>query len=194
MSVNTLLISDTMIKERSPLHGNIDPKLIYNDIKTAQDMYILPILGTALFGKLQTLISAGTITDAQNVAYKTLLDTYIADTLIHYTMMELPTTLSYQFWNKGVSRKVGQDSELPSMSELMDISNRFRNKAEWYANRLRLYVIDKAPTLFSEYLAPGNTIDTVIPDQKSFTNPIYLGDDDNPWCNKGGFNGQPYSE
>lgn len=194
MSLNILLISDTMIKERTAIHGNIDPKLIYPDIKVAQDMYILPILGSALYDKLQTLVSAGTISDVANADYKLLIDKYICDSLMWYTLSELPTTLSYQFWNKGVQRQNGDSTELPSMSELIDLSNKYKNRAEFYAERMKLYIIQNASTKFPEYLRPGSTIDTVTPEQRAFTMPVYLGDYDNPYCNPGGFNGQPYSE
>lgn len=198
MSKNTLFISDTMIKERSSLHGNTDAKLIYADIKTAQDMYILPILGTALFNKIQTAINGGTISDGANADYKTLLDDYIVDALMFYTLSDLPTTLSYQLWNKGVTRKLGEGTENPSMSELVDISNRYRQKAEYYANRLKLYCIDQSSKgKLTEYINPGNSIDTITPEQRAFTMPVYLGDTDsrdNPYCNPGGFNGQPYHD
>jgi hypothetical protein len=97
MSKNILLISDTIIKERSIVNGNTDPKLIYPDIKVAQDMYVLPILGTALFNKIQDAVAANDWTGLTN--YKTLLDDYIIDTLVNYTQAELPMG-SYQFTNK----------------------------------------------------------------------------------------------
>lgn len=179
MSRDVLLVSDTMIKDRTAIHGNIDPKLIYPDIKVAQDMYILPILGTALYEKLQTLIADGTITsDATKVNYKNLIDKYLCDALMYFTLSELPTTISYQFWNKGVIRKQGESTELPSMSDLIDLSNKYKNRAEFYAERLRLYVIQNASSMFPEYLNPGATIDTITPEQRSFTMPVYLGDDD----------------
>jgi hypothetical protein len=175
---NILLISDTMVKERTAIHGNIDPKLIYPDIKVAQDMYILPVLGSALYFKLQTIISDNTITTDGNLsAYKTLVDIYIVDALIYFTLSELPTTISYQFWNKGVMRKQGLDTDLPSMSDLIDLSNKYRNRAEFYANRLKKYLQQNANTLFPEYYASLNGIDSMYPDQKSFTSPIYLGSD-----------------
>lgn len=193
MSLNSLLMSDEMIKERASIHGNIDAKLIYPDIKVAQDMYILPIIGTALYNKLQAAVIANDWTAITN--YKSLLDNYIVDALMYYTLAELPQTMGYQFWNKGIVRKLGDNTELPSMSELVDISNRYRSRGEWYANRLSKYLIQNAVAMFPEYLQPGNGIDTVIPDQKAFTMNIYLGDDNcNPYCNKGGFNGQPYHE
>jgi hypothetical protein len=193
MSVNILLMSDEMIKERSSIHGNIDAKLIYPSLKKAQDQYVLPILGTALYDVLQAAVNAGDWTGITE--YKTLLDTYILDTLMYYALSELPFSLSYQFWNKGMVRKQGQDTELPSMSELIDISNRYKNDGEWYAKRLKLYLQQQsgANGLFPEYIQPGNGIDTVYPDQNSFSMPIYLGDD-NPYHNPGGFTPKPYSE
>lgn len=195
MSLNTLLVNDQMIKDRTVIHGNIDPKLIYPDVKVAQDMYILPILGTGLYDKLQGLINNNTINDPGNADYKLLIDKYIIDALIYYTLSELPTSISFQFWNKGVIRKVGQDTELPSMQDLVDISYKYKNRAEFYATRLRDYLRATASaTKYPEYLNPGSTSDTITPGQTTFTMPVYLGDDDNPYCNPGGFNGQPYHE
>jgi hypothetical protein len=197
MSQNILLVSDVMIKERTAIHGNLDPKLIYPDVKVAQDMYIMPILGTSLYNKLQTIISDNTIiTNPALSNYKTLMDKYLVDALIYYTLSELPETISFQFWNKGVLRKQGENTELPSMSELISLSRKYRDRAEWYAQRMRLWIVQNAAAMFPEYLNPGSTIDTVTPEQRAFTMPVYLGDDDrcNSYCNPGGFNGQPYSE
>lgn len=174
---NDLLISDLIIKERSALHTNVDPKLIRGDIKKAQDMFILPIIGTALYIKLQDLIESDATGTTWPAPYKTLLDIYIIDALIAYTLSKLPTTLSYQFWNKGVVRKVGLDTELPTMSDLIDIANIYQNEAEFYGNRLKKYLQQNATSL-PEYNSPGNGIDTIYPEQKSFTIPIYLGGDD----------------
>lgn len=167
-----------MIKERTAIHGNIDPQLLYPDIKVAQDMYILPILGSALFNKLQTIIADNTITsDVALVNYKNLMDRYVVDTLIYYTLAELPSTLSYQFWNKGVVRKHGESTELPSMSELIDIANKYKNRAEFYGNRLRLYLRQNAPVMFAEFISYGNGVDDIYPSHKTFTMPVWLGDD-----------------
>lgn len=195
MSQNILLISDAILKERSIIHDNIDPKLVYPDIKKAQDMYIEPILGTALYNKMQTLVSDGSISQPGNEDYKNLLDKYIIDALVNYTMSRLPLSISYQFWNKGLLRKQGVDTELPSMTEMVEIAKTFQNDAEFYGTRLRKFLLDQTSRLqkYPEYVQPGNTIDTVTPSQKQFTMPIFLGEDgDDPWCNRGGFNGQPY--
>ena len=63
MSANVLLISEDILKDRTAIHGNIDPKLLFPEIKVAQDMYIHPILGTALYDKIIGDINAsGTTT------------------------------------------------------------------------------------------------------------------------------------
>jgi hypothetical protein len=174
MSRDILMISDNMFKERTTAHGNIDPKLLYPDIKAAQDMYIHPILGTALYDKLLADISSTGPTGD----YKTLLDRYIVDSLIYYTLAELPMTISYQFWNKGVVRTSGDNAELPTMSELTDISNHFQKRAEFYANRLRLYLKQNASTKFPEYINPGSGVDDMNPANKVYTCPVWLGDDE----------------
>jgi hypothetical protein len=173
MSKNVLLISDEILKDRTSIHGNIDPKLLYPEIKAAQDMYIHPILGTALYDKIINDVDGGTITGD----YKDLLDDYIIDCLLYFVLAGLPEALSYQFWNKGVIRKVGDNTELPSMSELIDIANKYRIRAEWYAERLNKYLKQHSTTNFlPEYLQPGNGLDTINPEVNSYTMPIWLGD------------------
>lgn len=175
MSLNILLIGDEIIKSRTSIHGNIDPKLIYPNIKIAQDMYILPLIGTALYNKLQTDINNNALTGD----YQTLVNSFIIDALIYYTLSELPVNISYQFWNKGIVRKQGEDTELPSMEELVNVGLQFRKYAEFYANRLRLYLKQNASTKFPEYINYGSGIDDIKPEHKAYTMPLWLGDDDN---------------
>lgn len=166
------MISVSMLKERTAIHDNIDEKLIFPEIKAVQDLYILPLCGTALFNKLITDIDGGTI----NGDYKTLLDDYLIDTLCNYVISELPLGLTYQFWNKGVQAKTTDNSNTPSMSELFDVASKYKRRAEEYAQRARLYLRQWSPTKYPEYITPGSGVDTVIPERQGFSNPIYLGD------------------
>lgn len=173
MSKNVLLLSEDILKDRTSIHGNVDPKLLYPEMKAAQDMYILPILGTALYDKIVGDINAsGTTTGV----YKILLDDYIVDALLYYVMAGLPDAISFQFWNKGVVRKSGDNTELPSMSELADISNKYRIRAEWYGERLNKYLKQNSSS-FPEYESPGDGLDTISPENSSYTMPIYLGNE-----------------
>ena len=174
MSRNILFISVDTIKDRTGLHVNVDPKLVFPDILYAQDAYILPALGTALYERLQDGIECGDLTCDE----ETLLNTYLTPCLVYYVMSELPMALSYQFYNKGVVRKTGDNQTEPSASDLADVANRYSARAEFYKQRLIKYLKQEsqASAKFPEYINPGTGVDTIVPDNDAYTTTIYLGD------------------
>jgi hypothetical protein len=169
---NTLFIGATTIKERTAVHSNIDDKSIMSEIKTAQDMYILPALGSSLYSRLQDGIENNNLT-LQETA---LLDNYVTDTLVYFVLSELPVGLSYQFYNKGLVRKSSDNTDVPSMTELVDVANRFRSRAEFYKQRLIKFLRANINT-FPEYANPGATIDTIIPERDGYQASMWLGDE-----------------
>ncbi len=170
---NTLFISVTTIKERSNLHTNVDDKLLLPEIKTSQDMYIHPLLGSALYERLQDGIDNNNLT-ADEVA---LLDNFVTDTLIYYVLSELPTGLSYQFYNKGLVRKTSDNTDQPQMQDLLDISARYRKRAEFYAERMVKFLKQNAAQgKYNLYLNPGSGLDAIHPDNSAYSTTIYLGD------------------
>jgi len=170
MSSNILLIGDQIIKERTGLHDNLDPKLLYPEIKIAQDRYIHPLLGTALFNKILTDYAA----QALSGNYLALKNNYIVDALVYYTLAELPEILSFQFYNKGLLRKNEDNATQPSLQEIIMMGDKYKDRAEYYGNRLRLYLRQNYP-LFPEYNNPGSGVDTVFPTNRAYTSPVYLG-------------------
>lgn len=175
MSRNILFISVNTIKERTGLHNNVDEKLVNPEILTSQDMYMLPCLGTALYNGLQNRIDNNTLT----LADEKLLDEYITPALVYYVMSELPIGLSYQFYNKGVVRKTDEKQENPDAQQLIDVANKYLKKAEFYKQRLIDYLKQEASVgNFPEYMNPGSTYDTMIPENEGYTTSIWLGDDD----------------
>ena len=175
MSRNILFISVDTIKDRTGLHFNVDPKLVYPDILFAQDAYILPVLGTALYDKLQTDIENKQLA----CPYETLLNDYITPCLVYQVMAELPMALSYQFYNKGVVKKTGEGQTEPSASELTEVAQRYNSRAEYYRQRLVKYLKQQSSqNIFPEYLNPGSGVDTVVPDNQAYTISVWLGDDD----------------
>ena len=173
MSLNTLFISVQNIKDRSGLHANVDENLVLPEIKTAQDIYILPALGSALYNRLKDGINNCTLNPDEN----NLLDNYIADTLVHYVLSELPMGLSYQFYNKGLLRKGGENTENPSMQDMIDVANRYKARAEFYKQRLIKYLKEYSTT-YPEYLSPGSGIDAIHPENDAYTTSIWLGEYD----------------
>ena len=84
MSLNTLFISVQSIKDRTGLHANVDEKLVLPEIKTAQDMYIMPSLGSTLYNRLQAGINASNL----NANEQALLNNYVTDCLVYYVMSD----------------------------------------------------------------------------------------------------------
>jgi hypothetical protein len=171
MSLNILFISVDTIKDRSGLHLNVDEKLVKGEIKAVQDMYILPALGSALYDRLQAGITANNLTQLE----VTLLNDYIVDTLVNFTLAELPQGLSFQFYNKGLLRKGGENFENPSMQDMIDIANRYRARAEFYKQRLIKYLRQNIVDfpLYSNY---GSGIDAIKPERDAYNSTIWLGD------------------
>ena len=118
MSRNTLLISVDTVKDRSPVHKNMDDSLIYPEIKIAQDMYIVAAIGTNLMERLQTGIEDEDLTADETA----LIDGYIIDALVQFTLAGLPRNAAYQLFTKGALRRTAENAELPSLSDVVDIA------------------------------------------------------------------------
>ena len=171
---NICFINVNTIKERSALHTNVDDKLILPEILTAQDMYLLPALGTALYNRLQTGIESANLT-ADEID---LLDNFITNPLVYFTLSELPVGLSYQFYNKGLVRKTSDNTDQPNMQDLIDVASRYRTRAEFYTQRLikHLKQVSSTTNKFQEYVNYGTSVDIVKPERDAYQASIYLGD------------------
>lgn len=171
---NICFINVNTIKERSALHSNVDDKLILPEILTAQDMYILPALGTALYNRLQDGIDNNNLTTDEI----DLLDNFITNALVYYTLSELPVGLSYQFYNKGLVRKTSDNTDQPNMQDLIDVANRYRTRAEFYTQRLikHLKQVSSTSDKFQEYVNYGSGVDIVKPERDAYQASIWLGD------------------
>jgi hypothetical protein len=171
---NICFINVNTIKERSALHSNVDDKLILPEVLAAQDMYILPALGTALYNRLQDGIDNNNLTTDE----VDLLDNFITNALVYYTLSELPVGLSYQFYNKGLVRKTSDNTDTPNMQDLIDVANRYRTRAEFYTQRLikHLKQVSSTSDKFQEYVNYGSGVDIVKPERDAYQASIWLGD------------------
>ena len=102
-----LFISESFVKENSVLDENIDVKIIRPTIYDAQRDYIKPILGTDLYDKVISDIAGSTL--AGN--YLTLVDDYIADCLLKWTIFEINIVGLYKYRNKSISKQNSENSQ-----------------------------------------------------------------------------------
>tara|TARA_R100001440_G_scaffold50844_1_gene70820 strand:- start:871 stop:1434 length:564 start_codon:yes stop_codon:yes gene_type:complete len=127
-----LFISEGRLRKSTTINGNVDAQLLRPYLKVAQDLHIHPKLGTDLYNKLQSDIQGGSL--AGN--YETLVDNYIADALVHWTLYECLPFLGYKIMNANIVRKTSETSENASLEELNYLREVVRNTAEWYTERL----------------------------------------------------------
>lgn len=170
MSTVILFITEVHIKETTPVDENVEAKLIRNAIRDAQEMYILPILGTGLYNELRTQINAGTLT-ALNT---TLLDDYISRALVFYTLYYGVDMFTYKLRNKGIMKQTSENSETITVEELKRLMDSYKNKAEWHSERLTKYLIENEAD-YPLYINPGNGVDTIYPNKNNYTTDWYLG-------------------
>lgn len=171
MSKNILFISEQKLKDSSFLSDNVDPKQLLPTVKAVQDRYILPMLGSGLYNKLQELVAAGTVPAG---VYKTLLDDYLTDALVWYTLGEMPTPLVYKLVNKGVVTRTGETMQVASFQDAQSMMNYCRDYAKFYAQRVIDYLCANSQD-YPEYINPGSASDTIHPDRTQYDCGIYLG-------------------
>lgn len=134
---HTLFISATRLKKDTALGGSVDDNLIMPYILLAQDMNILPVLGTDLYEKLKSDVQGGTLTGA----YKTLVETYIQPALVQFAFSTLAPYLRLRFSNNSVVvMGATEQSSSASYDDLRPVMETAENAAEFYRQRLIDYI------------------------------------------------------
>lgn len=173
-----LFISEKYVKANSAIDENVDMKKILPTIWQSQIQYIQSLVGTQLYNDLVTEVAASSIS-ADNLI---LIDDYIADCLLYYTLYELQIPLLFNFRNKSTATNNSDYSNPIGTKEMSRIENRMKDKAEFFAERLTRYLCANT-TLYPLYLTVVNS-DDVIPEDGHATVGIYLGDTGKRKCNK----------
>ena len=156
---HTLYISATRLKKDSAIGGSVEDDLIMPYILLAQDMNILPILGTDLDAKLKADIQAGSLAGA----YKTLVETYIQPALVQFSFVSLVPYLRLRFVNNAVVVMGATDqSSSASYEDLEPVMNTATDAAEFYRQRAIDYLRDNTSS-FPEYSSnSGSDLDPTV--------------------------------
>ena len=160
-----LFISEDKLKDSTAINMNVDVNFLLPYVRIAQKKYIETKLGTNLFEAIQLMISGGTIGLPANANYKTLLDDYIADVLVHYAFYEVLPFLRYKVQNNNVVSKTAENSNPLSRTEAQDLRSEISNTAQFYTERLVDYLCNNN-NLFPEYST--NTGSDVNPDSNAY--------------------------
>ena len=156
-----LFISESKLKSSTAINLNVDPNTILPYVLQAQRIYIEPKLGTTLYQKLETEITAGTLAGA----YKTLVDEYIGDCLPSLAFHMCIPYLRFKTENGNIYSKTSETGTALSTEEAQHLREEVRNTAEYYTERMIKYVTNNTSS-FPEYST--NSGADVNPDQNAY--------------------------
>lgn len=154
MATALLITRDDLVRSTA-IDGTVDTDKYIQFVRIAQDIHIQNYLGTDLLEKIQSLITAGTLDDAGNAAYKTLLLTYIKPMLIHWSLVEYLPFAAYTVANKGVYKHNSENATTAEKNEVDFLVEKQRDIAEHYTQRFIDYICFNTAT-YPEYNTNSN--------------------------------------
>ncbi len=149
-----LFISQDRLKTSTALNYNIDTEYLLPFVKISQDKHLQAILGTKLYEKLENDI-AGVDGASLTGAYKTLVDDYIQDALVHYAIVEALPFISYKIANGSITQKNSENGTAATKNDVDWLIRKQMDSAEFYGQRIIDYLIYKTSS-FPEYSSNSN--------------------------------------
>ena len=124
-----LLTSAVFVKEVSSISDNIAGKYLLPSMREAQEIGLKGILGDALLAKCKTLVKEGRIGNANNAAYKELVDRcqyYLA----YQSIVEMTNKVNYKLTNFGVAKTTDENIQAASQDEVFKLQYYYQSKAD----------------------------------------------------------------
>ena len=156
-----LFVTRNDIIKNTPLQGAVDADRLLPFIRTAQEKYILNLLGTVLYNKLQDDIESQT---AFSGYYLTLMNDYVKPTLIWYACVEYIPLSATQFKSEGAVKYKSEQAESVSKNEIDYLAQKSQDNADYYATRLQDYLIAYSNQI-PEFLQSVGDSTQIYPDQ-----------------------------
>ena len=145
-----LFISEQKLKDSTALNLSVSTDLLLPFVKEAQKLYVETVLGTDLTQKIKDLITAGTIGNVGNEAYKTLVDEYVGDMLPGYSLYHALPYLRFKVENGNIYSKTSETGSALSTEEAQHFREEVLNTASYYRERLIDYIRNNISS-FPEY-------------------------------------------
>jgi hypothetical protein len=150
------------------VNANLDDLYLQNAINEAEGVYLREILGDLLYNAIINKIDSQTLTGK----YATLVDQYIKIYLKYKAQSLLVPQVAFKIRNAGVISQYDQGFSTTSVKDTMYVQEQIDSKAEFYANRLTVYLQKNADS-FPEY---GYSEDNITqPTESQNVTTIYLG-------------------
>jgi predicted glycosyl hydrolase (DUF1957 family) len=144
-----LFVNEDKLKSSTAINYNVDTAFLLPFLKIAQDKHLQIILGTKLYDKLQNDI-AGVDGATLTGLYKTLVDDYIQDAIIHYALVEALPFISFQIKNGSITQKNSENGTAATRQDVDYLVQKERDSAEFYGQRIVEYLCNDSSS-FPEY-------------------------------------------
>ena len=166
-----LLISEQKLKDSTAINLNVDVNILLPYVLQAQTLYIEPKLGTQLYEHIKGLIQNGTIGNAGNAAYKTLLDDYISFVLVNYSFYHAIPYLRFKVENGNIYSKTSETGTALSTEESQSLREEISNTSQYYTERMISFITNNIGD-YAEY--NQNSGADVNPDKNAYYNGMNL--------------------
>lgn len=158
-----LFITRNDIIKNTPLQGAIDADALLPFVRTAQEKYILNLVGTVLYNKLQDDVESQTPFTGY---YLTLVNDYVKPTLIWYACVEYIPFSATSFKSEGAVKHKSEQSDPVPKIEIDYLTQKAQDNAEYYATRMQDWLIANGTNVPEFFETTGDTTN-IFPDQSN---------------------------
>lgn len=154
-----MLISPDEVKAQSELNYNVDDTMIGASIRASQNIYLRDIIGTRFLTRLQELVmnaingDEDNIDEADNIAYKELVDDYIQPMLAYKVASEICSRITLKIRNIGVVRNSDTNAMSADLVDVIYLKDKYDAYFNDACNRMTEFVCEnKAAFPESEFV------------------------------------------
>jgi hypothetical protein len=173
MSSNVLLISESKLRESTPINANVDSSELRFSISQAQYLFLQETLGTYMFDTMLNLVETGDINLPAKIKYKELLDNQITQMLIAYSYYLALDNFFMKFVNVGLQSFSSEQSAPIDFKTFQYMKNLARDNAQFADNLLRRWLVFHTYD-FPEYATIRSNGDLTAEFAGAFKSPITL--------------------
>lgn len=142
MKNNIGFISPTYLKQNGHIQLNTEAKLIVTSIIDVQALYILPVIGEALYDEIIAELKKKMDTPSYDMKQEIteVLYGYIAPYMVYEIEKDYVIMNQYKITNKGTFKLIDANGQTITTNELEHFKNYLDNKADSYKRRLIEYL------------------------------------------------------
>jgi len=180
---DVLLEAPDDIKAATYINNNVDDKTIGAALRETQESFLIRIIGTNLYRRLQELVFNAieglddNIDSEENASYKELLDDYVQPYLEAKVQAVMPVPITYKTRNLGLTKASDDNVQTASIDDIAFVQRRYNTIADQRATNLSFYLCnnkDNFPELAMDDCHCGLFYPPLL--GKRFSNtPLWLG-------------------